>query len=63
MTAVLGSLSGVGQLVGHGLMWFGVFAVVILVAFMVAAIRCDKSDIPKVIEAFGSWWPWRRRRR
>jgi hypothetical protein len=62
VTAVISSLSGVGHLIGPGLVGFGVVAAVILVAFMVAAIRCDKADIPKVIEAFGSWWPWHRRR-
>ena len=39
----------------------GVLAVVAVLAVLgllalVALIRCDKADIPKIVESLGKWW-------
>jgi predicted histidine transporter YuiF (NhaC family) len=49
------------RLVDPALLALAVVAFVILVVALVAVCRCDKSDIAKVIDALGQWWPWRRK--
>jgi hypothetical protein len=61
VTFLHSSLSMAGQLVGPGLLAIAILAIVVLVVALVAVFRCDRGDISAVIEAFGSWWPWRRR--
>lgn len=43
-------------LLGDGL--YGVLALagVVLVLGVVALVRCDRKDIPSIIQAMGLWW-------
>ena len=40
---------------------YGVLAVVVVLGVLgllalVALLRCNRDDIPKIVEALGSWW-------
>jgi hypothetical protein len=62
VASVPGSLHIAGQLVGSGLLAVAAAAIAVIIIAAIAIFRCRQADIPKVIEAFGSWWPWHRRR-
>lgn len=49
------------QMITTWLLGICAVAFVILVIAAISVSRCDKPDIAKVIEAFGLWWPWRRK--